>query len=182
MEKTLPLYLGPSVIGSVTLDGDEKNLHALARTYASLSGICRAYIKSSTGTLLIGVLSPDGSSFSAEHTFTRSTLYERGISPGEISYAYAICKENGDSPSPEAWTSADEVCATTFSDDILSTLLSFSGAKVDNVLNPTKIAVPLFSGRPLPRTDVLCLMTPVKIGGEFFGVIGISGSGGVVRI
>jgi len=182
MEKTLPLYLGPSVIGSVTLDGNDRSLHALARTYATLSGICRAYIKSSRASLLVGVLSPDGSSFSAERTFSKNDLTNAEVSPEEISFAYAICKERESFPAFDTWKPCESLSEDFFRNAPLSSLANFRGALVDDAYHPSKIAVPLFGGKPFPRADVLCLVTPAKIGDEFFGVLGISDTGDVKKL
>lgn len=182
MQKTLPLYLGPSVIGSVTLDGDEHRLVVFAKTYATLSGICRAYIKSASGKLLVGVLSPDASAYSAKRTFTRESLAREGIVPDEISYAYAESKESSYTPDDDTWQGANELPESIFSNNITATLAKSAGARVNNRENPTKLAVPLFTGRPFPRPDILCLMTPCRIDGEMFGVLGLSETGAPRKI
>ncbi len=177
MQKTLPLYLGPSVIGSVTLDGDEHRLVVFAKTYATLPGICRAYIKSASGKLLIGVLSPDESAYSARRTFTKDALGAAGIIPDEISYAYAETKKNSYSPDADTWQKANELPDTVFGNTIAAVLAKSAGAVVNSREKPTKLAVPLFTGRPFPRPDILCLMTPCRIDGEMFGVVGLSETG-----
>lgn len=182
MQKTLPLYLGPSVIGSVTLEGDENRLFAVAKTYATIKGICRAYIKSQDGTLLIGVLSPEGSFFSAERTFTKESLLREKISPEDISFAYAIYKESPHTPSPYTWTEIGELPEILSKNKITQTLARHHGVMTDDPISPKALAVPLFTGRPFPRPDVLCLMTPLKINGEFFGVCGISENGEVRKL
>ncbi len=177
MQKTLPLYLGPSVIGSVVLEGDEHHLRAVAKTYASVSGICRAYIKGRSGTLLVGVLSPDENAFSAKRSFSKGSLRDVGITPEEITYAYVLCKQDSAFQSSDDWESVDELPEILCRNKIISTLAGSFGAKIDKLDFPTKIAVPLFTGRPFPRPDVLCLMTPCRIDGELFGVIGVSKNG-----
>ena len=182
MQKTLPLYLGPSVIGSVTIEGDEHRLTVFAKTYIALTGICRAYIKSATGKLLVGVLSPDGSAYSAKHTFTREVLNAAGIVPEEITYAYTASKESSASPNSDNWQMANELSEDIWSNKIAATLAKSTGAVANSKKNPTKLAVPLFTGRPFPRPDVLCLMTPCRIGDEMFGVVGIDETGAPKKI
>ena len=177
MQKTLPLYLGPSVIGSVIIDGDEHRLTVFAKTYATLDGICRAYITSEAGRLLVGVLSPDGSAYSAKRTFTRESLASSGIIPDEISYAYTEAKEASPRDSEDSWQNAEKLSEYAAGNKILSALAKSTGAKVNSLKNPTRLAVPLFTGRPFPRPDVLCLITPCRINGEMFGVIGINEKG-----
>ena len=175
MQKTLPLYHGPSVIGSVVLTSENGMLSAVAKTYASISGICRAYIKGNDGNLLIGVLSPDGSAFRAERTFSRVTLSSQYINPEELTYAYVICKQ--EEAKPTEWKPASDITEIPFENKIAATLIKASGALCDNILLPRKIAVPLFTGRPFPRPDVLCLVTPERIFNSLFGVISIDSSG-----
>lgn len=182
MEKTLPLYLGPSVIGSVTLSWDEHRLFATAKTYASISGICRAYIKSSSALLLIGVLSPEDFAYTAKHTFTKEDLSRAGMIPDEITYAYAESKESPHTPDNDTWQKVSELPEIFFENKIAATLAKSTGAKVNDAKKPSKIAVPLFTGRPFPRTDVLCLMTPCRIDGEMFGVIGTGDDGLLKKI
>ncbi len=177
MQKTLPLYLGPSVIGSVTLEWDEHRLFATAKTYASISGICRAYIKSGNALLLIGVLSPEDYAYTAKRTFTKEELSRAGMVPDEIAYAYAESKESAHSPETDIWQKANELPEILFQNKIATALAKSTGARINDTKKPSKIAVPLFTGRPFPRTDVLCLMTPYQIDGEIFGVIGISEDG-----
>ncbi len=177
MQKTLPLYLGPSVIGSVVLESNEHHLSAVAKTYADVSGICRAYIKSSDGTLLIGVLSPQENAFCAKRHFSKASLLDAGIRPEEITYAYVLCKQTEPAPTFTEWKPVEALPENLLHSKILSTLALSRGAMVDRQDSPTKIAVPLFTGRPFPRSDVLCLMTPCRIDGELFGVIGVSKKG-----
>ena len=182
MQKTLPLYLGPSVIGSVTMDGDGHRLTVFAKTYIALTGICRAYVKSATGTLLVGVLSPDGSAYSAKHAFTREVLNAAGVAPEEITYAYAETKATPSSSNFDNWQVASELPDDFWSNSIAAALAKSTGAMANSQKNPTKLAVPLFTGRPFPRPDVLCLMTPCRIGGEMFGVVGIDETGSPKKI
>ncbi len=182
MQKTLPLYLGPSVIGSVTLDGDENGLFAVAKTYATISGICRAYIKSSDGELLIGVLSPEESFFSAKKNFSGEALRREGISPEDISFAYALYKESSHTSKPYDWQEITSIPEILSKNKITETLARSLGAKADDLTSPTVLAVPLFTRRPFPRPDVLCLMTPTRIDGELFGVCGISKNGEVRKL
>ena len=182
MEKVLPLYLGPSVIGSVSLSWDERRLLAVAKTYVTLSGICRAYIKSSAASLLVGVLTPDGAAHTATHTFTKATLSESGIVPEDISYAYALCKEGRPLPDADTFLEVSSPSLFSLENKSIGRLVRSSGARVDNPEKPAKIAVPLFTGRPFPATDILCLMTPVCIDGEVFGVVGINENGNPKKI
>ena len=182
MEKTLPLYLGPSVIGSVILEGDENGLFAVAKTYASISGICRAYIKSTDAELLIGVLSPEESFFSAKKNFTGEVLRGKGISPEDISFAYAVYKESPHISASYDWQEITSIPEALLKNKITETLAGSLGAKADDLTSPTVLAVPLFTRRPFPRPDVLCLMTPTRIDGELFGVCGIGANGEVRRL
>lgn len=182
MQKTLPLYLGPSVIGSVTIDGDEHRLSVFAKTYITITGICRAYIKNATAKLLIGVLSPDGSAYSAKRVFTRESLSSSGIIPDEISYAYAESKDTDTSHDSDSWLKPDELPEHLLKNKITAVLAKSTDAMVNSLKNPTKLAVPLFTGRPFPRPDILCLMTPRRIDGEFFGIIGIDEDGAPRKI
>ena len=182
MQKTLPLYLGPSVIGSVIIEGDGHRLTVFAKTYIALTGICRAYIKSATGKLLVGVLSPDGNAYSAKHTFTREVLNAAGVVPEEITYAYAETKKDSVSSHVDNWQMAKELPDDIWSNSISATLAKSTGAVANSRKNPTKLAVPLFTGRPFPRPDVLCLMTPCRIDGEMFGVVGIDETGALKKI
>ncbi len=173
MQKTLPLYLGPSVIGSVVIEENDGHLTLLAKTYACLSGICRAYVKSARTSLLIGVLAPDGSAFSSRRHFSKSALSGIGISFDEISYAYAICKEYAEEPDGKA----------SFTSEILEknkvalALSKSTGARLSKTESGIEIAVPLFSKLPFPRPDVMCIMTPKRINGELFAVISVSPDG-----
>lgn len=176
MQKTLPLYLGPSVIGSVVIDGYDGHLDISAKTYANINGICRAYVKSRNSTLLIGVLAPDGSAFSAKRHFSKATLSGIGISFDEISYAYAICKEDA-SQNHEGYKYETSFSEALIKNKIALTLSKSSGAKLFCSEHGIKIAVPLFTGLPFPRPDVLCLMYPEKIDGNLFGVISVSSDG-----
>lgn len=182
MEKVLPLYLGPSVIGSVSLTWDEMRLVAVAKTYVTLTGICRAYIKSDMSTLLVGVLTPDGAAHTASHTFTKASLAENGMVPDDVSYAYALCKESAASPSMDFHVRADAFPELSFKNKTIDRLAKSFGARFDNSEKPSVIAVPLFTGRPFPATDVLCLVTPVSIGGEMFGAVGIDENGNPQKI
>ena len=175
MQKTLPLYHGPSVIGSVVLSSENGMLSAVAKTYASISGICRAYIKGNDANLLIGVLSPDGSAFRAERTFSRAALSSQYINPEELTYAYVLCKQ--EKASPSEWRPASDISGNPFENKIAATLIKASGALCDDILLPRKIAVPLFTGHPFPRPDILCIVSPERIGGTLFGVITVDSAG-----
>lgn len=177
MEKTLPLYLGSSVIGSVICRQDERHLTLCARTYASLQGICRAYVKGADGNLLIGVLAPDHASFSAQRSITKTALADTGLSFDSITYAYAICSTKKSSPDTTDWQKLERIPEILCKNNVVSALAKSTDALCDSNFSPTRIAVPLITGRPFPRPDVLCLLTPREINGTMYGVLGISKSG-----
>lgn len=182
MEKTLPLYLGPSVIGSVVISDDEKGLSLSATTYANIDGICRAYVKGDGGDLLIGVLSPDGHRFSARKSISPSALSAEKLSFDKITYAFVSRTAEQKSESVEFFHLAENIPELLCRDKAINALARASGTLTDNPTSPTKLAIPLFTGRPFPRPDILCLLTPKKIGDSFYGVLAISESGEPKRI
>ena len=175
MEKVLPLYLGPSVIGSLTISGsDDSTIRLFATTYTSIEGIWRAYVKTKDKTLLVGVLSPKGRCFEASRELSRETLRIGKIHASDITYAFARRSQEIEdsawktlSEIPEIFCRCDEVCALSKS----------TGTKFSDEDGEIKLAVPLFAGRPFPRPDLLCLMTPVRIYGELFGAFRVSAEG-----
>lgn len=183
MEKTLPLYLGPSVIGSVVCSENDGHITLLAKTYASLRGICRAYVRGSEGKLLIGVLAPDGTAFSAEKTVSKTALREKGLAFDKITYAYAISSVRTLSEEASEWKRIEpRTCELLRRDDVVYALAKSTDALTDNSFSPTQLAIPLITGRPFPRPDIMCLLTPYEIGGKLYGVLGISKNGAPRRI
>ena len=182
MEKTLPLYLGPSVIGSAVISDDEKNLSLRATTYASIDGICRAYVGGDGGELLIGVLSPDERRFSASKSVSRATLASSKLSFGEITYAFVRRTETQKPEQEKFFHLRENIPEILCRDSVINALARASGTLTDNPSAPTKLAIPLFTGLPFPRPDILCLLTPRKIGDAFYGVLAISESGKPQRI
>lgn len=180
MEKVLPLYLGPSVIGSVTVSGsDDGHIRLFATTYTSIDGIWRAYVKTNEQTLLIGVLAPNGERFEASRELSRETLRLNKISAKDITYAFARCSQRSDSTD---WKAFDTIPEIFRKNDEVHALAKSTGAKFTEEENTPRLAVPLFTGRPFPRPDLLCLMTPERISGELFGVIRISENGAPKRL
>ena len=177
MEKTLPLYLGPSVIGSVVCREDDVRITLSAKTYINMGGICRAYVRGRNGSLLIGVLAPSSGGFSAEKSISKSELSKQGLSFDEITYAYSLKTER--TPEPEAllWHPVKEIPEHLRHNETVYSLARASDALFDNAHFPTAVAVPLVADRPFPRPDVLCLATPRRINGTLYGVIGISKAG-----
>ena len=175
MEKVLPLYLGPSVIGSLTISGsDDSAIRLFATTYTSIEGIWRAYVKTNDKTLLVGVLSPKGQCFEASRELSRETLRIGKIRANDITYAFAKRSQEIEgsawktlSEIPEIFCRCDEVCA----------LANSTGARFSDEEDELKLAVPFFTGRPFPRPDLLCLMTPIRISGELFGAFRVSSDG-----
>ncbi|MBQ7054551.1 MAG: hypothetical protein IJN97_04955 [Oscillospiraceae bacterium] len=182
MEKTLPLYLGPSVIGSVVCREEDSRIVLTAKTYASLHGICRAYVRGNGGRLLIGVLSPDGTFFSAEKSVTKTSLYAEGLSFDGITYAYAVTSSKKHKRDITDWKKIDVLSDALCHDSAISALAKSTDALCDSSFSPTRLAVPLLTGRPFPRPDVLCLLTPQEINGTLYGVLGISRGGSPRRI
>jgi len=182
MEKTLPLYLGSSVIGSVVCTQEDRSVVLRAKTYISLDGICRAYVKGPSGKLLIGVLAPTHSGFAVERTLTRTALSDLGLSFDGITYAYALTTSNKHTPDNIDWIRLEQLPEILCADDAIYSLANSTDALCDSNTTPTRIAVPLVTGRPFPRPDVLCLLTPCEINGEIFGVLGVSKSGAPEKI
>ncbi len=181
MEKTLPLYLGPSVIGSVVCREDEKRVTLIAKTYATLSGICRAYVRGNEGSLLVGVLAPEGTAFSAKKSITKTALFDVGLTFDSITYAYALCPSNSNDDSTE-WRKLDQLPDILCRDNVVCALAKSAGALTDSNFTPTRIAIPLITDRPFPRPDILCLLTPRRINGSLYGILGISKSGAPRKI
>lgn len=182
MEKTLPLYLGPSVIGSVVCHEDEKRVTLIAKTYATLDGICRAYVRGNESSLLVGVLAPEGAAFSAEKSITKTNLWRAGLTFDDITYAYALCPSNGADDDSTEWQKLDQLPDILCNDKVVCALAKSAGALSDSNLNPTRIAIPLITDRPFPRPDILCLLTPRRINGNLYGILGISKSGAPRKI
>lgn len=182
MEKTLPLYSGPSVIGSVIISDDGKNIFLSATTYASIDGICRAYVRGDGGELLIGVLSPDGRRFSAKKSVSPSSLSAAKLSFDKITYAFVLRTEKNSSDTGGFFRLQGDIPELLRHNDVLNTLARGEGTLTDNATAPTMLAIPLFTGHPFPRPDILCLLTPKKIGDSFYGIIGISEKGAPMRI
>lgn len=177
MEKTLPLYLGTSVIGSVICRKEDLHITLFATTYVDISGICRAYVRGKNGSLLIGVLSPSGNSFSAKKSISKSKLSADGLDFDEITYAYAI-KDSSKPEEPEAdWFPVKEIPEALRKNDVIYTLARTTDALFNDAASPTAIAVPLVTDRPFPRPDVLCLVSPRRINGTLYGVVGVSRGG-----
>ncbi|MBE6912843.1 MAG: hypothetical protein E7473_09995 [Ruminococcaceae bacterium] len=177
MEKTLPLYLGPSVIGSVVCRYEDLHITLSAKTYISISGICRAYVRGKNGNLLIGVLAPSGNSFSAEKSISAQRLSSQGLNFDEITYAYAVKAESKQEDTTSGWFPVREIPEALRRSDVIYALAGTTNALLDNATVPRAIAVPLATDRPFPRPDVLCLASPRQINGTLYGVIGISDSG-----
>ncbi len=177
MEKTLPLYLGPSVIGSVVCHEDERHVTLMAKTYATLSGICRAYVRGNESSLLVGVLAPEGTAFSAEKSITKTNLWRAGLTFDDITYAYALCPSNSADDDSTEWRKLDQLPDILCRDKVVCALAKSSDALADSNFAPTRIAVPLITNRPFPRPDILCLLTPCRINGNLYGVLGISKTG-----
>ncbi len=182
MEKTLPLYLGPSVIGSVVCREDERHIVLLAKTYARVHGICRAYVRGSGGRFLIGVLAPDSSFFSAEKSVTKTSLAAEGLSFDGITYAYAVSSSKKHENDITDWKRIDTLSDALCRDSVVCALAKSTDALTDSCFSPTRLAVPLLTGRPFPRPDILCLLTPREINGRLYGVLGISQNGSPRRI
>lgn len=184
MEKTLPLYLGPSVIGSVVCREDARHITLLAKTYASLRGICRAYVRGTEGKLLIGVLAPEGTAFSAEKSVSKTSLAAEGLSFDGITYAYAVSssKNNADDASFSSWKKIERIPEILSRDKVVLALAKSTDALTDSSFAPTRLAIPLITDRPFPRPDILCLLTPCEINGAVYGVLGISKSGAPRRV
>lgn len=177
IEKTLPLYLGSSVIGSVICREEERRITLHAKTYATLHGICRAYVKGQSGNLLIGVLAPDNVGFSANRTVSRTALADSGLDFEEITYAYALCPEKKNDATAGTWMQLDSIPEILHKDSAVLALAGSSDVLCDSNFAPTRIAVPLLTGRPFPRPDLLCLLTPGEIDGVLYGILGISKNG-----
>lgn len=182
MEKTLPLYLGPSVIGSVICREDEKRVSLIAKTYATLNGICRAYVRGNEGSLLIGVLAPEGTAFSAEKSITKTALFSAGLTFDGITYAYALCPSKNTEDDATEWRKLDRLPEILCRDKVVCALAKSADTLTDSNFTPTRIAVPLITDRPFPRPDILCLLTPRKINGSLYGILGISKSGAPRKI
>ncbi|MBQ2743845.1 MAG: hypothetical protein IJF32_13730, partial [Oscillospiraceae bacterium] len=148
MEKTLPLYLGPSVIGSVVCREEDSRIVLTAKTYASLHGICRAYVRGNGGRLLIGVLSPDETFFSAEKSVTKTSLYAEGLSFDGITYAYAVTSSKKHKRDITDWKKIDVLSDALCHDSAISALAKSTDALCDSSFSPTRLAVPLLTGRP----------------------------------
>lgn len=177
MEKTLPLNLGTSVIGSVVCSCDSFRTKLFAKTYVSISGICRAYVRGQGGSILIGVLAPDGTCFSAEKNLSNRELSGLGLNFDEITYAYALKTEEGSSGETCLWHPLKEIPDLLCRDEVIFTLASSTNALCDNPGAPTAIAVPLAADRPFPCPDVLCIVSPRQINGSLYGVVGVSEKG-----
>lgn len=177
MEKTLPLYLGPSVIGSVVCREEARHITLLAKTYASLSGICRAYVRGAEGKLLIGVLAPEGTAFSAEKSISKTSLASEGLSFDGITYAYAVSSSKNNTGDASVWKRIERIPELLCHDKVVFALAKSTDALTDSIFAPTRLAIPLITGRPFPRPDILCLLTPCEINGAVYGVLGISKSG-----
>lgn len=182
MEKTLPLYLGPSVIGSAVISDDEKNISLSATTYASMDGICRAYVGGKSGNLLIGVLAPDGHRFSANKSVSHSALTSSKLSFDELTYAFVRRTEDQKAEREEFFHLRETIPEILCRDSAINALARANGTLTDNPNAPTKLAIPLFTGLPFPRPDILCLLTPRRIGDAFYGILGISEKGAPMRI
>lgn len=177
MEKTLPLYLGPSVIGSVVCRKENLRITLSAKTYVSISGICRAYVRSKNGSFLIGVLAPASSSFTAEKIISESRLSAEGLDFDEITYAYALKSESNVRKDAFEWCPIKEIPEPLRCNDVIYALARTSDALFDNATTPRAVAVPLATDRPFPRPDILCLVSPRQINGILYGVVGISDKG-----
>lgn len=182
MKKTLPLYLGPSVIGSVVIEENERHIRFYAKTYTSNASILRAYVRGYNGTFLIGVLAPDGAAFSASKSVSEATLVSSGLTYDDITYAFALEQEVEGAEKCEVFKSPAHIPDILCENKITYSLIKSSGALSNDDISPSKIAVPLFTGNPFPRPDILCLLTPTEIGGELYGVLGVSKDGEVYRL
>ena len=182
MEKTLPLYLGASVIGSVVCRKEAHRISLHAKTYATIRGICRAYVKGQNGNLLIGVLAPDHASFSASRAVSETSLSGAGLEFDGITYAYALCSEKKAAIASADWSRLENIPDILYKDKAVLALAKSSDVLCDSNFSPTLIAVPLITGRPFPRPDLLCLLTPSEIDGVLYGVLGISKNGTPKRI
>ncbi len=177
MEKTLPLYLNSSVIGSVICRKEDLRITLFAKTYIDISGICRAYVRGKSGSLLIGVLSPSGSGFSAQKSISKANLSAEGLDFEEITYAYAIKAESKSEKTETGWLPVREIPEALRRSDIIYALARSADALFNDTSSPTAIAVPLVTDRPFPRPDILCLVSPRQINGALYGVIGVSDTG-----
>lgn len=183
MKKNIPLYLDNSVIGTVNYSFDGVRAHFYAVCTKKLSYIARVYVRSGTGTLLIGVLAPDGDAFSVSKTVTKSTLSANGIDPDSISLAYTtLCRNGNANATPCTWHKPEVFPERLRCRSEISALAKSGGALTDDKDAPTRLAVPLMTGRPFPRPDLLCLMTPEEIDGGLYGIIGISKGGAPRRV
>ncbi len=182
MDKTLPLYLGPSVIGSVVLKEENRYINIFARTFASLSGICRAYIQSADKKILIGVMSPTDTGFFAERKISKTAFAFDGLSIDDITYACAVRKDGVPTPTEHNWSELCVIPDILKKSNAVHALAISTGALCDSCDSPTKLALPLFTARPFPRPDMLGLLTPKEINGELYGIIGISKNGTPKRI
>ncbi len=183
MKKNIPLHLDNSVIGTLyySFDGMRAHFHAICTK--KLSHIARVYVRSDMGTLLIGVLAPDGDVFAVSKTVSKNTLSANGINPDNISLAYTIVSHDGRSvASPCTWLKPEPMPELLKTRSEIFALAKSSGALINKKDTPTRLAVPLLTGRPFPRPDLLCLMTPEEIGGALYGIIGISKNGAPRRV
>ena len=177
MEKTLPLYLRTSVIGSVVCREEDGRILLHAKTYATIRGICRAYVKGRDGNLLIGVLSPERTSFSANRAVTRTALADAGLTFDGITYAYALCPDKKAGLDATDWSKLENIPEILHKDSAVLSLAKSTDVLCDSNFSPTRIAIPLITGKPFPRPDLLCLLTPSEIDGVLYGVLGISKNG-----
>ena len=177
MEKTLPLYLGPSVIGSVIIRKSEHHIHLFAKTYTNHEGLLRAYVRGFEGTLLIGVLAPDGTAFSAKKSLSHMELSKSKLTFYDISYAFAIENTVSDNPLDDRWQRLSSIPDKLCQNKITYSLLKSAGALANDDTTPSKIAVPLLTGNPFPRPDILCLLSPREIDGALYGILRISENG-----
>lgn len=177
MEKTLPLYLGSSVIGSVVCRDECPYIHFTAKTFAQISGICRAYVKSSAATLLIGVLAPEGAAFTAKKTVTKNALHAAGLTLEEISFACAEEANENAAQNSAVWQKLSQIPPAFLQDGAVAALARATDAFFDHATAPTALAVPLITSRPFPRPDLLCLLTPINIDGVLCGALRVSSSG-----
>lgn len=182
MKKTLPLYLGPSVIGSVIIEENDRHIRFLAKTYANHTSLLRAYVRGYGGTLLIGVLAPDGAAFSATKSVSEATLTSSGLTYDDITYAFALEQTVESRDISEKFEPPSYIPEALCENKITYTLIKSGGALSNDEVSPSKIALPLFTGNPFPRPDVLCLLTPMEIDGELYGVLGVSKDGEVYKL
>ncbi|MBR5543770.1 MAG: hypothetical protein IKU65_06720 [Oscillospiraceae bacterium] len=181
MEKTLPLYLGPSVIGSLIARQEGLYTYFFAKTYTSHEGLLRAYVRGHGGTLLVGVLSPDGAAFSAKKTVSETALLGTGLTFEDITYAFVLSDTRLEDELPDKWERLSDFPEVLSGNKILCALAKSQGTLSNDSNSPTKLAIPLLTKKPFPRPDVLCLLTPCEISGELYGIIGISENGEPVR-